>query len=634
MSKASLSLAAALAAASPAIATAQDAGITDLGEIIVSGGLTPIRAENYGRSVSVITSEELQERGVTTLQDALRGVPSVAVNSTGDSFTQVRIRGGEGNHVLVLIDGIEANTGSGGEYILSGLTVSDIERIEVLRGPQSTLYGANAVSGVISITTKRAEKPGTSYGGGMEYGSNNTRAADAFVRQKFERGELNFSTDVRHTDGEDGSRLDGGDTEFNDRETLNLTGRYQFTDQVATGFSLRRSWQHYGREDTIPFGTTAVTSEGYLVESPANTNREEIFGLLWFEAESGSGLSKHRLAFSGTNQEFVGRAGAYDPSSSESTHRAFKYLGSFALDGSELDQSVHRLNLLLEAEEQTYKASFTGDTAYKRNSEAVALEYQGELANGLDIQAGLRHDFNDTFENATTWNLSASYRLPSREIRLRGAAGRAFVNPTMFEQFGFVPGSFTGNPDLQTEESTSYELGADFGLGDRGELAVTVYRNDVDNLIQGSGTTAVNIPGTSKSRGFELETSFAALDWLDLSGAYSYTNAETATGEVQRRRPEHELRLSATAQAYGGRGTVNLDVRHVSGNYGRQSFATGTPTEELPSFTVVDLATTYDLTADTQLTVRVTNLFDEDYQESWGYFANGREVFIGVRASF
>ncbi|MCG7626719.1 TonB-dependent receptor [Epibacterium sp. MM17-32] len=633
MDKASLSLAAALVVA-PAIATAQEGGVIDLGEIIVSGGLTPIEADNYGRSVSVITAQELETRGVTTLQDALRGVPSVAVNSTGSGFTQVRIRGGEGNHVLVLIDGVEANTGSGGEYILSGLTVSDIERIEVLRGPQSALYGANAVSGVISITTKRAEKPGTSYGGGVEFGSNSTRAANAYVRQRFERGELNFSVDTRQTDGEDGSRLDGGDTEFNDRETVNLTGRYEITDQITTGFTLRRTWQHYGSEDTLPFGSTSPTSEGYLVESPANTDRDEVFGSLWLEADSASGRSRHRFSISGTDQENQSRDGAFGPSSSESTHRAFKYLGNFALDGAGLDQSAHRLNLLLEAEEQTYTASFTGSTAFERNSEAVALEYQGELANGLDLQAGLRHDFNDTFENATTWNLSVSYQLPGRDIRVRGAAGRAFVNPTMFEQFGFVPGSFAGNPNLKPEESTSYELGADFGLGDRGELAVTLYRNDVDNLIQGSGMTAVNIPGTSKSRGFELETSFAVLDWLDLSGAYSYTDAETATGAVQVRRPEHELRLSVAAQAYAGRGTVNLDVRHVSGNHGRQFFATGTPTAELPSFTVVDLATTYDLTANAQLTARVTNLLDEDYQESWGYFANGREVFVGVRASF
>lgn len=623
-------------AIAPTLAAAQDGEPLLLKEIIVSGGLSPIAAENYGRSVSVVTGEELRKRGITTLQNALRALPSVSVNSTGESFTQVRIRGGEGNHTLILIDGVEASTGSGGDYALSGLTVSDVERIEVLRGPQSTLYGPNALSGVISITTKRAETEGTSYGGGIEFGSNSTRAANVFVRNKGTNGEINFSFETRQTDGEDGSRLDGGDTEFNDRETLNFTGRLQLTDLLSTGFTLRRTWQEYGFEETIPFGSTTATSEGYLVESPANADRNEVFGSIWIEGETASGRAKHRLSFSGTNQDIARRDGAFGPSSSDSTHRAFKYIGNFAVDGVNLDSSDHKVSLLLEREKQEYRASFSGPNYFERESKAIGVEYQGTLPEGFDVQAGLRNDFNDTFEDALTWNLSASYQLPGRDIRLRAATGRAFVNPTMFEQFGFVPGSFEGNPDLRPEESTSYEIGADFGLGDRGELSVTVYRNDVDNLIQGSGITSTNISGTSESQGFELEGSYQALDWLDLSGTYAYTDAKTASGTAQVRRPRHELRFTATASVLAERGTVNLDVRHVAGNYGRQFFngAGGQPTVELPSFTVADIAATYEINANTQLTARVTNLFDEDYQESWGYFANGREIFVGLNASF
>ena len=152
MRKASLSLAAALAV-TPAIATAQDSEVTDLAEIIVSGGLTPIEAQKYGRSVSVLTSEEIEDRGITTGQDALRSVPGLMINGSGDSFTQVRIRGAEANHTLILIDGVEASGGDS-EYILSGLDTANIERIEVLRGPQSVFYGSNASAGVINIITR------------------------------------------------------------------------------------------------------------------------------------------------------------------------------------------------------------------------------------------------------------------------------------------------------------------------------------------------------------------------------------------------------------------------------------------------------------------------------------------------
>ncbi|MCZ4257203.1 Plug domain-containing protein [Sulfitobacter sp. G21635-S1] len=118
----------------------------DLGEIIVSGGLTPIEAEAPGRAASVVTAQQIEERGIATVQDALRALPGVSVNGSGSSFTQVRLSGGEANHTLILIDGIEASGGDG-EYILSGLETANIERIEVLRGPQSVYYGSNASGG-------------------------------------------------------------------------------------------------------------------------------------------------------------------------------------------------------------------------------------------------------------------------------------------------------------------------------------------------------------------------------------------------------------------------------------------------------------------------------------------------------
>lgn len=125
-------------------ATAQDA--FDLGEIIISGGLSPIDAARYGRAASVVTAQDIQARGITTVQDALRALPGVSVSNSGASLGTVRIRGGESSHTLVLIDGIPA--ASGGAYSFSGLETANIDRIEVLRGPQSAIYGARAVTGV------------------------------------------------------------------------------------------------------------------------------------------------------------------------------------------------------------------------------------------------------------------------------------------------------------------------------------------------------------------------------------------------------------------------------------------------------------------------------------------------------
>ncbi|MEX0302000.1 MAG: TonB-dependent receptor [Leisingera sp.] len=120
--------------AAHALATAQDTGVTDLGGIIASGGFTPVEAQEYGRPAAVVTSGEIEKRSITTLQDALRSAPGLMVNASGDSFAQVRIRGAEANHTMLLIDGVEASGGDS-KYILSGLDTANLERIEVLRGP-------------------------------------------------------------------------------------------------------------------------------------------------------------------------------------------------------------------------------------------------------------------------------------------------------------------------------------------------------------------------------------------------------------------------------------------------------------------------------------------------------------------
>ena len=630
--KRTLLASAAMAALITAPALAEDT--FDLDEIVLFGGLTPIETQSYGRSLTVLTATEIETRGITTLENALRAIPGVAVNTTGN-LTNLRLRGGEANQVLLLIDGVEMNSGGGGDIILRGISVADIERIEVLRGPQSTLYGANAASGVIAITTKRAQADGASYGGSVEVGSNSTINSDFYIRNRYSNGEINFSVDTRHTEGEDATAYDGGDTEHNRSETLSLTGRFALTDTVTAGFTLRRNWIDYGYEDNIPWGASVPTPDLYQIESNAYGTQRDTYASLWTEIGSDADSIKHRLSLSGNHQVNYGND-QFGPFDNKGSQTSFKYLGSFALDGSTITGSTRLLNLLAEAEEQTYYASWfaPGTPTRTRTSQSLATEYRFSPAAGLDLQFGLRHDFNSAFKDATTWSASASYQLPSRDLRLRAAIGTAVVNPTMTEQYGSGWPGFTGNPNLKPEEVRSIEIGADIGLGDRGTFTATAYYSETTNLIQNIGTTSVNLAGTSRAVGFELEADYAVNDWLTLIGSYAHVDAKTPTGDRQQRRPEHELRLSAQFAAFRGHGLVNVDLRHVSGNWGTQWFAAGTPVAELPSFTTLDISASYDLTANTRLTARITNLTDESYQEAWGYFAKGREVFVGLSSDW
>ena len=625
-------IAAVLPLAVPMTATAQEALLLD--EIVISGGLTPIEASAYGRAYSSLDAAQIEARGLATVQDALRALPGVSVNSTGDTFTQIRIRGGEGNHTLVLIDGVEAAFGGQGEYMFSGLETADIERIEILRGPQSTLYGSNAMGGVIAITTRRASQPGTAYSAGVELGSDGTKAGGFNLRQSTERSQLSFSASARHVGGYDPT-VYGGRKAANDRETLNLTGQTQLTDTITAGFTLRRSWQDY-----VNISTTSPVAgpEFYLIDNGQNSERNEVFGSVWAEAETLGGRLSHRLALSGNKQDTdtFNADGSYGWGN-KGSYRALKYRGSFALDGGTTAEARHLLNFAAEAERETFSAG-TPDS-YRRDSTALALEYQGRFDWGLDVQAGLRHDFNEVFRDATTWSIGLSYALPDRDIRLRGSVGKAIVNPTMYEQFGYVPGVYDGNPDLRPERSLGADIGVDFGFaGGRGQAGVTLFHGIFKDEIRGAGTTSINETGESRRRGVELSGRWQMTDSFSLSGNYTFITGSYSDGRPLIRRPGHELGLSGTLETFGGRGSVTASLRHVAGNYDSEWFANSWPdpvvNSKLPDFTTVNLSAHYSLTDDLRLTARVVNLFDTDYSEAWGYPAQGRTVYVGLRTQW
>ncbi|EKE73519.1 MULTISPECIES: TonB-dependent receptor [Roseobacteraceae] len=587
-----------------------------LDEIIVTGGLSPIAAEKYGRAVSVVTAEDIEERGITTVQDALRALPGVSVNGTGTSDTQIRIRGGEGNHTLVLIDGIAA-AGGDGEYIFSGLETANIERIEVLRGPQSVYYGSNASAGVINIITRKGSE-GTTLNGSLEVGSGTT--ASTFVARRDARGGVSLALSHMDDPGFDLSG-DGGEKDGLTRSTAILSGDYQATDALKLGFTLRRSEERYEYDSDNWMATDA---ESYIVDDPTQyANRDELTAGVFGEYSMMEGRLTHRLAVETTQNRLKNNGGA----TTKTTTDAVKYRLSYGIDGA-VDQADQLLNLLLEHRED----DSTLDPAYGRAATSVALEYRGSFASGLDVQAGARFDDNDVFKDATTWNLGLSYLLDNG-VRLHGSAGEGVVNPAYFELYDSYGG--TGNPDLQPERNLSFDLGVELPIfGDRGTVDVTLFKerltDEITAVSTDPGYTYINQTGNSDRRGVEIAGALEATDALSLRLGYTYLEAKNPDNSVEIRRPRHELTLGGTLDAFGGRGAVSADLRHVAGNYDWGS----NQTVKLPSFTTVNVAAHYDLTDRVQLTGRVENLFDAEATEVWGYATRGRAVYVGLNAQF
>lgn len=614
------------AAFAPFPALAQQAGDVDaitLDTVVISGGLSPIAGDAYGRAHTVVTGEELERRGIRTVQDALREVPGVSVNSPGASVTQVRIRGAEANHTLVLIDGVPA-TGGNDEYYFSGLGTADIDRIEVLRGPQSVYYGSNASAGVINIITRKGE-PGTHYGGAVELG--NGYGVSGWFTQRTQRGGLAFSAAKRDDHGFDQSG-DGGEKDGIDRATLGLTGDWQASEDLALGFTLRHAREEYDHDST---NFTPSGHRDYVIDDPdQHSERREFVGSLWGEYAMLDGRLLHRLEYQDTVFKQSYNGGAF----TRGQTRALKYRLGVSLDGAPLAEARQMLNLMVERVEDE------NDTApdYARASNSVALEYRGFFDSGLDVQAGLRRDDFDSFEDFTSWNLGLSWQVPGQDLRLHASAGRGLVKPSYYELF--ADDAYTlGNPGLRPERNTGFDIGVEAQLLDgRATLDLTWFQERMeDEITYVYGTASdgrasyINQSGKSPRKGIELAAKIQATDALNLGLSYTYLDAKNPDGSVETRRPRHELGLRASHAFHDGRGMITADLRHVRGNYDQQ-FWGSYPIRELPAHTIVNVAGGYDINDNLRATARVVNLFDKDHMDAWGYASQGRAAYVGVEA--
>ena len=297
------------------------------------------------------------------------------------------------------------------------------------------------------------------------------------------------------------------------------------------------------------------------------------------------------------------------------------------MDGRVSD-ARHLLNLLAERQRDT--TSMAPDQ--RRQANAVALEYRARL-DGLDVQAGLRHDDNRAFGDFTSWNIAASWQVPDMPLRLRGSAGTGLVNPSFTELFGGF--GTIGNPDLRPEQNRSVDLGVDWQWA-QGQVGLTWFRESLKDEIEFFATPSGdfsyrNQSGRSPRQGVELAARMDATEVLSLGASYTYLDAKNPDGSVEIRRPRHEAGLNATLALLEGRAQVSGDLRRVSGLWDTQ-FWGGFETRELPAYTVVNLAAAYDLTPNVRATARVVNLFDRSYSEVWGYASQGRTAYLGLQA--
>ena len=601
--------------------------------LVISASATPVAAREVGSAVTVITAEQIERQQVTSLADALRQAPGVALSRSGPlgSQTQVRLRGAEANHTLVLINGIELNDPSGAsEYDFGNMLASDVERIEILRGPQSALYGSEAIGGVINIITKQGKGPVIAVGM-AEAGSFATGRLSGHVQGGGERYNFSVGATNLRTSGVSVAPKSEGNTELDgdSNKTLNVSFGFQPLENLQIDL-FGRLVQSRVETDPQPFvaGVIGTVDGNEVTDTLQRTGRARakytLFDGRW---EHIAGAAYH------TDQADSLTDGLVNFTSKGEKTR-LDYQTNLFLKSPDFANAKHTFTLLAERETDSQKtASAFGGSDLEITNHGLVGEYRVSLFDRLFLSGSIRHDLNELFDDATTYRGTVAYLVQESGTRLHGSYGTGVKNPTLFELFGFGP-NFIPNPALQPEKSEGFDVGVEQSFwDDRGLVDLTYFNSRITDLIDGSGLFAFNRAGTTRIQGIEVTGSLEPLENLKLSGQYTYTLSEGTDGAQLVRRPRHTGSVNAAYAFLEGRARLNLAVNYNGDQQDFQfsNFFADRRMVTLGGYVKADLTASYSLSERVELFGRVENALNQDYQDVFGFSNPGIGAYAGVK---
>ena len=602
--------------------------------------------EQVGSAVTVITGEELRQQQVRTVADALRSTPGVAVSRTGGygSLTQVRIRGAEGNQTLVLIDGVQANNPVDGEFDFSLLAAEDIERIEVIRGPMSALYGSSAVGGVINIITRKGDGP-LALTVRSQIGTGGATDVSLGLSGGNKVGYFSASANWRDTNGYNISPF-GSEADGLSLKTYAFRGGLRLSPDLGVDVHLRQVDKRADRDGFGgPPGTIATA-----IDDPSHLRDNLLVGGIRVQWDTLNKQLTHQLrvdynktTISDADLEF-GPPAFLTTNTGERT--AYSYLTTYRFETPAI-WAKHTVSGLVEREFETFLFEGTlGDGLTRaRDRLSFAGEWRGAFADQVFLTAGVRRDNNSVFDDFTTWRLAAAWAIRPLGLRPHASIGTAVKFPALFEQFGKFPTFFNPNPNLTPETSTGWDAGVEFTLNRTTTFDVTYFHADLLNKISNSGLfvgpTLINLPGTSTRQGIEFALRSRLTAALTASFAYTYLDAQDSTGTEEVRRPRHTGRADLAYTFMQGRGSARLGVLY-NGEQRDNAFLNDpvlgfpVPAGQMPlnAYWVANAAASYKLQPGVELFGRVENLLDARYQEVLGYQAAPITAFAGVKLTF
>ena len=574
--------------------------------LIVEGSRLGQRLAETGAAVTILTAEDLEGLGFAFLADALATAPGVTVNQTGafGGASAVRIRGAGTDQTLVLMDGVPVGDTSsvGGAFDFARLDIAQVERVEIIRGPQSTLWGSEAIGGIVSITTKKGAGGASAF---AEAGSFGTVRGGGALSGRDASGGWRIAASGITSDG-----ISKADEAEGNREA-----------DGHRGASLSASLDHdFGPLllDASVFGSTAETefdsfdflAPGFIADGDERSETDELTASVRLRTKDRGGLT-HTLLAGGSLIERRNFSDAAPGFAASGQRAILRYQGNAPV-GDRVTLAFGGEADLRETDDQ--------ETAILS---AFALAEVKPLP-GLTLSGGLRVDDHEAFGAETTGRASAAWDI-RQGITLRASWGQGFKAPSLFQETFFCCGAAEPNPSLAPERSEGFDAGI-LLTAPRLTVDLGVFRQDTEDLIDFSFADGayVNIR-RAETKGLEFAARADILTWLDIAVSYAFIEAEDESGQPLARIPRHSGDVAFQFDP-AGPWSGNLLVRHNG--------------EEEDSFGVVDAWTRLDanaryaLSPRLELYARAENLLDADYQQVFGYGTPGRSGLLGVRIGY
>ena len=601
--------------------------------IVVTATRVAIALEQVGKTITVVTAEELEKQQATSLVSALQTIPGVLVRQQRGpgGLTLIKIRGLDSEYTQILVDGLPLRDpsdpqGSSSEF-MNDVMIENIDRIEVVRGSSSTLYGSDSVGGTINIITKKSKKP---LGIFAQFEGGSMATYQEALGLQGIAGITNYSLTAKRVDSDGMDDHDAySETSLAGRISLDLpmgtslAAQFKYADAEAdlnNGPGILNDVLVEDSDDLDDSKTKTLFSSGLVID-------QDVSDQLDYSVKVGYVTVDRKFTFGPEGDEFG--------FGSETTYAGKTLNAEGQVNYSLNDANLYTLGYEYESEEFEQVLGDKKDTpdavrhaVYLQNS--IAL-----LNDALNVVPGVRYMDHDQVGDRFDWEVSASYLMGESGIRAHGHVGTGFRAPSLYELYGASVFGGTlyefGNKDLDPEESLGWDLGVEFTLFDQMmRVDATYFSNTFDKIIDFGMVGYENVDG-GESRGFEVEASFALSENLSVNGMYTYADTENADGEQFYGAPKQEIGVGAHYRMLANL-TANVTVT-VRGEEDIPLFDSTTFTSqryENDGFTTVDAGATYAFSRNFKVWGRVENLLDEDYTIG-GYTSPGRSLFGGVK---